>query len=154
MFNFTDILVVIGMFILRIGVPVAVTAGLVYVLKRLDHKWEEEAQAQQAAQRAIERPLERPVQQPAVVQAPSKVKIGVGRAQLPFDAGRLQQPGLVPRLGTQTCWDIKGCKEADYKECPAYQHPDQACWQARLQADGKIPEKCPTCEIFQRYPLN
>ena len=37
---------VVGMFILRLGVPLAVTAAVVYLFHRLDVKWQSEAWAQ------------------------------------------------------------------------------------------------------------
>lgn len=46
------------MFILRIGVPLAITLGVGYWLRRLDKKWQAEAASRQAtalAQREIER---------------------------------------------------------------------------------------------------
>ena len=39
------ILIVVGMFVLRLGVPLAITLGIGYGLRRLDAKWETEAQA-------------------------------------------------------------------------------------------------------------
>ena len=39
------ILIVVGMFVLRLGVPLAITLGIGYSLRRLDAKWEAEAQA-------------------------------------------------------------------------------------------------------------
>ncbi len=150
MINFTDVLVVTGLFVLRIGVPIAIIAALAYGLRRLDQRWEAEARAQQAAERPARQVVR---QQPATVkQAATVVRAGTPVAQPPYDPAR--QPGLLPLPDGQHCWDVKNCAEADYKQCPAYQHPDQPCWQARLQADGKIPEKCPSCEIFQKYPLN
>ena len=45
MMDFIDLLGVIGMFLLRVGVPLAITVGVVYLLKRLDRRWEAEARA-------------------------------------------------------------------------------------------------------------
>jgi hypothetical protein len=152
MINFADILVVIGLFVLRIGVPVAIMAALVYSLKRLDQRWEAEARAQQAAEQPARQVAKtqpataQPVARPARVDAPV--------AQMPFDPTRRTQAGLLPMGENQHCWDVKACAETNYEKCAAYQHPDQPCWQARLQAEGKIPESCPSCEIFQNYPLN
>ncbi len=47
MFNFTDFLVLAGMFLLRFGVPAAIVIGVGYLLKRLDKRWEAEAWAEQ-----------------------------------------------------------------------------------------------------------
>jgi uncharacterized membrane protein YraQ (UPF0718 family) len=40
------VLVVVGMFLLRLGVPLAITLAVGYWLRRLDARWEAEAQAQ------------------------------------------------------------------------------------------------------------
>ncbi len=42
------IAIVLGMFILRLGVPLAVILTVGYLLRRLDAKWQAEAQAQRA----------------------------------------------------------------------------------------------------------
>jgi len=43
-----DSAAVVGLFILRLGVPLAITFGVAYLLRRLDRKWEAEAQQQAA----------------------------------------------------------------------------------------------------------
>lgn len=49
-----DSAAVAGMFILRLGVPLAITFGVAYLLRRLDKKWEAEARQQASgAQEAI-----------------------------------------------------------------------------------------------------
>jgi hypothetical protein len=53
---------------------------------------------------------------------------------------------------SQHCWDVKGCSEAAKASCAAPTNPGVPCWQARLDAAGKIPEECVECDIFQRYP--
>jgi hypothetical protein len=152
MINFADILVVIGLFVLRIGVPVAIMAALVYGLKRLDQRWEAEARSQQGADQPATQVAKT---QPASAQAVARpARATVAATQVPFDPTRRAQPGLLPTGEDQHCWDVKACAEANYKKCAAYQHQDQPCWQARLAAEGKIPETCPNCEIFQSYPLN
>lgn len=40
-----EILVVVGMFVLRLGMPLAITLAVAYWLRRLDAKWEAEALA-------------------------------------------------------------------------------------------------------------
>lgn len=145
--NIVDILAVIGLFALRIGVPLAIMVGLAYFLKRLDRRWEAEARAQQAAERPIVEPARQPAAQPAVAKA-AAVPIGVDMPGVP----RPQQPGLV-NTGAQACYEVKGCTETMKAKCAAVGHPDMACWQARLQAEGHIPDTCPTCEIFQRFPM-
>lgn len=44
-----EIAIVIGIFVLRLGVPLAITLAMGYLLRRLDAKWEAEAIAQRKA---------------------------------------------------------------------------------------------------------
>ena len=139
MVNVSDFLVVLGMFALRIGVPVAVTALLVYLLKRLDRRWEAEARIARGEITA----------EPAAT--PSQREAPVGRPTLP--ARRQPLPSGAMAATSQPCWDLKSCSEALRKTCPACKEPERPCWQARLSAEGRIPETCVDCTIFQRYPL-
>ena len=156
MMSFIDVLGVIGMFLLRVGVPLAITVGVVYLLKRLDRRWEMEARAEQRAGKAAEQPAERPVISPPVVrpatpkQAPSP--------ELPFipppaAPDRRIQPGLVATPVGQPCWNVKGCSPDKLEKCASPRHPEMPCWQARFDAEGQIPEECVGCDIFQRYPV-
>ncbi len=57
----SEILVVIGMFVLRLGLPVGVSVAIGYLLRRLDSRWEAEAQAQpEAIQRLRAAAAQRP----------------------------------------------------------------------------------------------
>ena len=47
----SDSLAVAGLFILRLGVPLAITLAVAYGLRRLDAKWEGEAQRQSRSPR-------------------------------------------------------------------------------------------------------
>ena len=49
-----DAAIVIGMFLLRLAVPLAVTFLVAYLLRRLDARWEAEAQARPEAIRQLE----------------------------------------------------------------------------------------------------
>jgi hypothetical protein len=148
MMDFIDVMGVIGMFLLRVGVPLAITAGVVYLLKRLDRRWEAEARAQQGVAKAEEQPTRLPVTPKK--RAPSP--------ELPFIPPPVQperriQPGLVAAPVGQPCWNVKGCAPDAREKCAAPEHPDMPCWQARFEAEGKIPEECVGCDIFQRYPV-
>ncbi len=44
-----EIAAVVGLFVLRIGVPLAITGFIVWSLHRLDARWQAEAEARQAA---------------------------------------------------------------------------------------------------------
>lgn len=45
----TDTAVMIGMFVLRLGVPLAVTLAIAWALKRLDARWRREAELRLAS---------------------------------------------------------------------------------------------------------
>ena len=49
-----ETLVIIGMFVLRLGVPVLIVLAVGYLLRRLDARWEAEAQAESRMRRAME----------------------------------------------------------------------------------------------------
>lgn len=156
--SFADLLLVIGMAVLRFGVPVLVIGLLAYGLKRLDRKWEAEArdyaaqhpEAREAVQPTAPQPTApRPVM-PARTPAPTKTP------NLPFIIPPVVkdqriQPGLAA-AASSACWDVKGCSPTAKAQCAAPQHPDQPCWQARFDAEGQIPEECVKCDVFQRYP--
>lgn len=164
MISFVDLLVVGGLFLLRVGVPAAVIAGLAYLLKRLDRRWEEEARAEQRARQALHLGGQalRPDQQPEKPQPAGRpvTTIRVPEVKIPFvppppspSPFTLPQPGLVMAAPAGHCWDVRGCSESARSKCPASQHPELSCWQARLDAEGHIPDDCVSCDIFQRYPL-
>ncbi len=151
MISFIDLLVVVGMFLLRFGVPLLVVVGIGYLLKRLDARWEAEARAQRAAE-AADQPAQRPsVPQPAERPAtPKRLPIPAPMPQQPFiippamardSAAQVAQPGLMAQPPGQRA------------NCAAPQKPGMPCWQTRFDAEGKIPEDCVNCDIFQRYPL-
>jgi hypothetical protein len=161
MFSFTDFLGVLGLFLLRFGVPLAVTVGIAYFLKRLDRRWEEEARAEQRVNQPAERIAERPAMPkpaerpatPARTPAPQMPFIIPPASSIRPQAGMLQkQPGLAAQV-PQHCWDVKGCSESSKTQCAAPQHPEMPCWQARFGAEGQISEDCVHCDVFQRYPL-
>jgi hypothetical protein len=154
MFTFMDIMTVIGLFLLRFGVPLAVTALAIYFLKRLDARWEAEARAAQQPQP----PAEQPAIAPAQPVPPARPRPPAPQPQTIFVPPPAKAPGARIPLhagvaATKPCWEVKVCPEASKANCPATQHPDQACWQARFDAEGQIPEQCVSCETFQRYPI-
>jgi hypothetical protein len=156
MLNFTEILAVAGLFALRIGVPLLLTAGLVYLLKRLDRRWEAEARAQRS--QAAEQPAAQPAVQPPAPRPVTVVKVPAPQKQLPWvpppGVGQRPtvQPGLMAGPAPKACWEIKGCSLDQRGQCAAPQRPDTPCWQARFDAEGAIPEGCVECELFQSYP--
>jgi len=120
------------MFILRLGIPVAVMLAVGYFLHRLDARWQAEAEQLRAKMRegAQNDPVDQTLPEVALVDVPS-----------------------------QPCWAYKQCPEALRMGCPAYQAPNLPCWLARYRAEGYIPEKCYLCELFsqrqaEKYILN
>lgn len=150
MIGIPEFLIVAGMFVLRIGVPLALIVLLGYLLKRLDRRWEKEARADQAKAR----PAEKAIEQPARVISGRGSGKDIPGPQMPFDPlrQRLPEPGLAAGPA-RPCWEVHGCSQAQLSGCPAHQHPDQPCWQARFGTEQPIPDTCVNCEMFQRHPL-
>lgn len=134
---------VIGLFILRLGVPLAITLAIGYCLRRLDAKWQAEAQAQRLmAQDEVQHGLEAESLTVREKEVPGLGEIPGKRAELTLKSFR---------INNQPCWLLKDCPEASRLNCPAYQYPYLSCWMARYRATGQIPSQCYSCEIF---PLN
>lgn len=53
-----NVLLLVLMFVLRLGVPLLITVALAYGLKRLDAKWQAEAQNGSQAEPAAEAPVQ------------------------------------------------------------------------------------------------
>ncbi len=62
---FTEIAALIVLFLLRLGVPIAVTAAIVWGLRRLDARWQAEAEAER-----IERAVAKGLLPPTAVTSP------------------------------------------------------------------------------------
>ena len=136
MMDFLDLLVVAGMFVLRFGAPLAITVGLVYLLKRLDRRWAAEAWAQAEAQ---------PATRPEAPARPQRTP-ATDHPFMPQPMAAKGQDIAGPQMPTvQPCWEMNGCPEAARSKCPAHLHPEQPCWQARLEAGGELPAGCPDC---------
>ncbi len=158
MLDFLDVVGLVVMVLLRFGVPLALMAGAAYFLKRLDARWEAEARAAQSAE-AAEQPaiaLEAPAlpvqpARPAQRRAPAP---GPLPTFIPPPAAKSipLQPGMMMAATAQHCWDEKGCTEEAMASCAVPANPGVPCWQAHLDAEGKIPEQCVECDVFQRYP--
>jgi hypothetical protein len=90
--------------LLRIGIPVAVTALIFFLLRRLDEHWQKEALA-------------------------------------------------IPVVTSQRlCWEIRGCSEANRKNCPASAQPNIPCWQVFRTKNGLLREDCLGCDVFRLAP--
>jgi hypothetical protein len=144
MMNFIDLMAVIGMFLLRVGVPLGITAGLVFLLKRLDRRWEMEARAERKADKAAEQPAKAPGK-----PAPSPELPFIPPPAIP---DRRIQPGVSVGQAVQPGVSAKSSR-TEKAMCSAPQNADKPCWQVRFDVEGQIPEECVGCDIFQRYPV-
>jgi hypothetical protein len=124
-----SILGVVGLFILRLGVPLAITLAIGYWLRRLDAKWQ--AEAAQERDRLARFQLED--QSPPSFEPQPKLE-------------NLVVEGF--RVTDQPCWVFKDCPESMRLNCPAYQHPYLLCWMARRHATGQVPVDCYQCALF------
>ncbi len=115
----SDTLVIAGMFILRLGVPLAITLAVGYVLLRLDRKWQAEAWAEWESDQ---------------LQEGEQVKQAAG--------------GVKSPAAKQVCWELKECGQAVREQCPAFKRPNIPCWLARRRAEGRLPAACYDCELF------
>ena len=125
--------VIAALFVLRLGIPLVIMLAVTYFLRRLDARWQAEAEQSRAKESEQARNDAIPQTLPELV--------------------------LVNVPPTQPCWVYKQCPEARRIGCPAFQTPDLPCWLARYRAEGRIPEKCYLCELFSRrqaeeYVLN
>ncbi|MCB0154532.1 MAG: hypothetical protein KDF65_07030 [Anaerolineae bacterium] len=115
---FEQTIIIVGMFVVRLGVPLLITLAVGYWLRRLDEKWQAEALARQTAEA------------PAVVEP---------------------EPNFtLYKVIDRPCWEVKGCPAALSQQCPAFEQPGRPCWQARYQAEGRLPATCYSCPIFAR----
>jgi hypothetical protein len=130
---------VIGLFILRLGVPLAITLAIGYWLRRLDAKWQAEAQAQRPIAQGVQ-----PSLGDGSLIAKEKEVLGLGETS--GERGNLSLKSF--RINAQPCWLIKDCPESIRLSCPAYQYPYLACWMARYRATGQIPPQCYNCDLF------
>ena len=147
MMNFIDLMAVIGMFLLRVGVPLAITGGVVYLFKRLDKRWEMEARAERKAGKIVEQPAGLPA---APRQRTPSPELPFGPP--PATPDRRIQPGVSAAQVAQPGLSVKGSRPLK-AQCSASQNADKPCWQVRFDAEGQIPEECVSCDIFQRYPV-
>lgn len=135
---FIDTLTILGVFFLRLGVPILLVIGVGYLLRQLDARWEAEAWAQKEAQTAA-RPVIHIEKRPAPSIWPSPTALPASLV------GAF--PTALDVFG-QSCWEMKNCAPSTREQCPAYQQPGSPCWLAHQQAEGQIPEPCYNCHIF------
>lgn len=117
--GFEATLVMIALFALRCVAPLAITAGLGYLMNRLVERWE------------TEEALEKPEQVPVPTTRPVR-----------------REPQPVLSLLSLPCWVTNSCPEEKRKRCPACERDDVPCWQARKAAEGALPANCPDCPRY------
>ncbi|HXF62356.1 MAG TPA: hypothetical protein VNK95_12110 [Caldilineaceae bacterium] len=115
-----ELLIIAGIFILRLGVPLGATLLVTWLLHRLDARWR-----RQALQR-----------QPSPAGAETLIAAGP------------DTPGSTSPRAPTPCWGRRRCPEMRRATCPAYLAPELPCWLARLRADGRLPAGCRTCRLF------
>lgn len=123
MVELQHLLILLGLFLLRIGVPLAITLGLGYVLIRLDERWKAEAQAEREAREEREERV--PARRPTVLARQ-----------------------ITPAVASPPCWQVKDCDPVQRITCPAWNRPELPCWLAHMKADGALPDRCPECTLF------
>lgn len=136
---FIDTATIIGLFVLRLGIPLLITLAVGYALRRLDAKWE--AESGRSAGTATE-----------VGRAPAVGEPGPSPSLPQFPV-----PGPLPLSAADVfgrpCWELKDCAPETLAACPAHQHPHEPCWLARWQDEGQIPAVCYNCHIFASTKL-
>jgi hypothetical protein len=129
----TSVLLILVLFFLRLGVPILVTIAIGYGLSRLDAKWRREAEHEARAQtgRPMNEVERQPTGQPLTIRLPENVP-----------------SGMFAVSNGPHCWDVKGCSEAMRAKCAAFRQPTVPCWQARTQAEGRLPAPCKGCHLY------
>lgn len=113
--------VILGMFMLRLGIPLLITLAVGYWLRRLDAKWLAEGVARRMAQEILSEAEQKP----------------------DFE---------LYKVIDQPCWEVKGCPETVYSQCPAFQQPEMPCWLVRYQTEEQLPANCYRCKMFSPRP--
>ncbi|HZD11848.1 MAG TPA: hypothetical protein VE553_10945 [Candidatus Binatia bacterium] len=119
--DFQATVVMIGLFVLRCIVPLLLTVALGHLMNRLLDRWAAE-EAQHGDGTLVPLPS---TEGPSVPPAPASE--------------------LSPSL---SCWLLRNCSDEQRANCPAYRRQGIPCWQARLIAEGRLPEGCPTCPKY------
>lgn len=118
MIGWQEAAIVLGLFILRLGIPLAITLAVGYGLRRLDSRWQAEALARQA-EAVLARQQSGP--EPAVEMF---------------------------KIISRPCWVLKQCPEATYTMCPACRYSELPCWLARFRTEGRLSHACYQCDMF------
>lgn len=128
-------LMIVLLFVLRLGVPLLITLALGYALGKLDAKWQAEAET--------ERQAEAEAQGVASMQSQARPAAAPATYQLPT-----RRPIPVGVMAGPPCYSLKGCSEAMKAACPAMRQPSVPCWAARQGAEGQLPMECKNCQLY------
>ena len=115
-----DGFVIAGMFLVRIGLPLAIMFAAAYWLRgKLE------------------------------LQTNSGQRTGNSRI-IPFGKlGQKAAPAL-PTVADGHCWEIMNCDATGRAQCAAFKQPDLPCWLALQVGEGKLREKCFTCALYTK----
>jgi hypothetical protein len=129
----TNVLLILALFFLRLGVPILVTVAIGYGLCKLDAKWRSEAEREARGEAGVRTDEIMPqlAGQPMAIRLPEAVPAS-----------------MFAVAGGAPCWDVKGCSEAMRANCAAFRQPAVPCWQARTQAEGRLPAPCKSCHLY------
>ncbi len=73
---------------------------------------------------------------------------GLARLDAKWQAGEQARRAETPPAVLRPCWEQKGCSAAARANCPAFQSPGVACWNAYRRTTGRIPDACFSCDVF------
>jgi hypothetical protein len=51
------------------------------------------------------------------------------------------------------CWEINNCPAEQRAVCQAYNNPDKPCWQIFREKNGRLQERCISCDVFRHAPV-
>jgi hypothetical protein len=99
--GFYTAMAILGMFILRLGIPVVITGAVLYGLRKLDARWEAEALALAKSQKKREEVELRPIEPPCWVlrQCPERIYRSCPaflHSEQPCWQARRQAEGILP----------------------------------------------------------
>ena len=113
------VLIIMGLFLLRLGIPLTVMAAVSYWLRRVDERWAAEARAYQQAKAWEGQLVTTPAWQPPALQPPCWVQRGCSAEQRAHCAAA-QQPYLP-------CWLARLRQDhqlpASCVQCPLFTLP-------------------------------
>ena len=113
------VIAVIGLFVLRLGVPLALMVLLSWVVSRYVQREEAREALSQGG------PASADETQPAIAEP------------------------VIPVGAASSCWAIKGCSAEERESCPATLRPGLPCWLAKQLVTGSLSATCEQCAVYQ-----